>query len=368
MESPALRPHAATAGEVVNPRARALGLAAAAGLVLTLLGWLFAPDRLCPNLLLAAFYVLGLGLGGLLFLVFGYVTKAEWSIALRPIPAALSRTMPLGALLILVALAGIPWLYDWASEPLHGAKGEWLSAGPFLVRAVIYLAVWLLFSRLISRASRSLDAQSRGVRLSALFIVLFAATFSLASFDWLMSREAHWFSTVFAVYTFTGMFVTALAAITVIAILLRRGGAFAGILTEDHLHDLGKLTLGFTTFWAYIWFCQYMLIWYADIPEETGYFVTRFEGAWGPLMVLNLVVNWLIPFLVLLPRPAKRKESIMLGVGVLLLAGHWLDLYLMVLPPSMEHGPSFGPWELAPLVGAIALFVLVLGRAFSRSR
>jgi len=357
MESTALGAHAA--GALTPSRARLLRGVAVAAALFTLAGAALAPARLWPGLLLAGLYVLGLGLGGLLFLVFAHATRGEWSRPLRPVPAALTATLPLGAALVALAFAGLPWLYDWCAHPLAGGKGAWLSPGPFLARGAVCLLAWTVWGRWIARLPFGRSA----VRASCAFLPVFAITFSIASFDWIMSLEAHWFSTVFATYVFSGVFVSGLAAITTIAIALRRSGRLAGVIRDDHLHDLGKLLLGFTTFWAYIWFCQHMLIWYADIPEETAYFVPRLSGAWGPLMVLCLVVNWLIPFLVLLPRASKRRESTMLGISILLLFGHALDLYLLILPPSLEGGPGLGPWEVAPFAGSLAVFLLVLGRA-----
>jgi len=192
-------------------------------------------------------------------------------------------------------------------------------------------------------------------------------TFSLASFDWLMSREPHWYSTVFAAYQFAGVFLGGLAVLTVLLVALRRAGPLRGVVTDDHLHDVGKLTLAFATFWAYLWYCQHMLIWYGNLPEETAYYVARSRGAWEPLLVLDPLVNWLIPFLALLPRPAKRSEGVMLNVALLLLAGRWLDLYLQVLPPTLPDGPAFGPWEAAPVAAAAAAATLVIFRALRRA-
>ena len=168
---------------------------------------------------------------------------------------------------------------------------------------------------------------------------------------------------MFAVYNFVGAFVSGLAMIMLLAILLRRpGGPLAGIVTSEHLHDLGKLLLGFSTFWMYIWYCQYMLIWYSNLPEEVTFYVGRHAGAWGVLSVTNLIVNWVIPFFVLLPRGSKRRDSTLLRVCVLLLVGRWLDLYVMIQPVFEPDAPRFGIWEIAPIVVAGALFAVVLRR------
>lgn len=340
------------------------------GALLTLLGWTLAPGRTWPSLLLGAFYALGIGLGGLLFVVFSYVTRAGWSVAFRRVPEAMAATLPWGAALMVLALPGMPWLYEWTHEgAVTGGKAAWLDTGSFVIRALLYLAVWVVFAWMIRTVSRrqdtsgDMEATARNTALSAAFLVVFAITFSLASFDWLMSLEPHWYSTVFAVYNFSGLFLASLAALTVLLVALRRLGPLHGVVRPDHLHDIGKLTFGFATFWAYIWFCQHMLIWYGHLPEETAYYAVRQEGAWGPLMVLNPVVNWLIPFLALLPRPAKRRESVMLNVAILLLVGRWLDLYLMIVAPFSPGSPPFGIWEIGPTLLALPLVVLVLLRA-----
>ncbi|MCP3998381.1 MAG: hypothetical protein GY722_25450, partial [bacterium] len=205
-----------------------------------------------------------------------------------------------------------------AADPLLQAKTAWLNVPFFVARSVVYLAVWLLFYRAMVRTSRRQDetgglkAYRKSAALSAGFMAAFAVTFTLSTFDWLMSLQPHWFSTMYAVYNFSGAFVSGLAMITLVVILLRRQGALKGIVTEHHLHDLGKLILGFSTFWAYIWFSQYMLIWYSNLPEEVTYYGARHGGAWAVLSAANVLVNWLIPFLVLLPRGAKQTDSTLL--------------------------------------------------------
>jgi hypothetical protein len=345
------------------------------GLSIILMGLVLAPERTWPNVLLAAIYIVGTALAAMLFLAFNYVASARWNTVLKRVAESLASTLPLGAALVLLSLAGIGVLYEWshadvvAADPLLQAKAGWLNVSFFVMRAVFYLAVWLLFLRLMLRASRSQDsagglaAHRRSTVISACFIVASIVTFSLAIFDWLMSLQPHWFSTMFAVYNFVGAFVSGLAMIMLLAILLRRpGGPLAGIVTSEHLHDLGKLLLGFSTFWMYIWYCQYMLIWYSNLPEEVTFYVGRHAGAWGVLSVTNLIVNWVIPFFVLLPRGSKRRDSTLLRVCVLLLVGRWLDLYVMIQPVFEPDAPRFGIWEIAPIVVAGALFAVVLRR------
>lgn len=345
------------------------------GLSIVLIGVILAPERTWPNVLLAAVYLLGAALAGMLFLAFNYVASAGWFVVLKRVAESLASTLPLGAVLALLSLAGIGVLYEWshpdvvAMDPLLLGKAAWLNLPFFVARTVFYLAVWLLFLFGMLRISRRQDADGglAGTRrngvISAAFIVVFIVTFSLATFDWLMSLQPHWFSTMFAVQNFTGAFVSGLALITIIAVLLRRpGGPLDGVVTENHLHDLGKLLLGFSTFWMYIWFCQYMLIWYGNLPEEVTFFTGRHTGAWGVMSIANLLINWAIPFFILLPRSSKRSNRTLLRVCVILLVGRWLDLFLIIQPVFEPEAPRLGIWELAPIVVAGALFVLFLRR------
>ena len=336
------------------------------------------PERAGANVLLGVFYVLGLALAGLLFVAFQNVTSASWSVVLRRVPEAMASTLPVAAALSLVVLGLIPVLYEWshvdvvAADPLLSAKAAWLNPTSFMVRTVVCAVIWLVFGFLLVAGPRRRETAKgvvsgvRPVGASGAFLALFAITFSVVCFDWIMSLEPHWFSTVYAVYHFSGLFLGGLAAVTLFVILLRRLGPLSGVVTSNHLHDLGKLLLGFSTFWAYIWFCQYMLIWYTNIPEETSHFVARAAGTWGLLFLVNVFVNWVIPFVVLLPRGAKRSETVLLGVSVLLIVGRWLDLYLLIGPPLYDGEPQFGVWELLPFLGLLSLFALAFFHALGR--
>jgi hypothetical protein len=190
--------------------------------------------------------------------------------------------------------------------------------------------------------------------------VAFGVTFTLASFDWVMSLEPTWYSTIFGVYNFAGLFQAGLAAVVVLALWLERHGPLAGILKDEHLHDLGKLLFGFSVFWMYIWFSQYMLIWYTDIPIETAYFVRRTSAAWTPLFLANIVLNWALPFFVLLGREAKRRRTTLRRIAVVILIGHWVDLSLMIFPAAVGDGPHLGIWEIGLGIGAGAGFALMV--------
>lgn len=340
---------------------------------LTLLAGLFAsPDRTWAAVLLAGQYLVGLGLGGVFLVAMHYLTGAGWSVSVRRIPEAMAGLLPAGLLATAAVLLVHPSLYTWITEAdgaIGGFKGLWLSYGFVLLRSAIYAAIWIAFGCALIGHSRAQDLDGdpahsrRNLGLAAAFTVCFALSYWLASVDWVMALEHHWYSTIFGVYAFAGLFSSALAFAILVAQWLRCDPVLAGIIREDHLHDLGKLLLGATTLWAYIWFSQYMLIWYANIPEETFYYVHRQQGTWMPLFVMNLLLNWVVPFFVLLPRASKRDGTILARVALVVLVGRWLDLYQMIFPPVAGESPVFGLWEIGITLGLVgAAVVLVLRR------
>jgi hypothetical protein len=339
------------------------------------IGAAMAPsERTWSNLLIVGFYLITLGLGGALFIALNYVCGASWNVAFRRIPEAMAVLLAPVSLGLLAVLALQREQYGW--HPHGGGdagtfwfKELWTIPSFWMIRAVVYIAIWILLSRALVTVSRRQD-QSGSVsltymnkRLSAVFLLVYAITFSLASCDWIMLLEPMWFSTIWGVYNFAGMVQATLATMIVLAIVLRTRGPLRGVFTDDHLHDLGKLLLGFSCFWMYIWFSQYMLIWYTNMPEETSYYVLRTQGPWGPLMVLNIVLNWIAPFFILLPRLCKRSESVMMKVAVVVLVGRWVDLYLMVFPSTIGDTPEFGFLEVA----GMGLLIGVFGSLFFRS-
>jgi hypothetical protein len=265
------------------------------------------------------------------------------------------------------------WRHDW-----HGDAGTfwfkelWLTPAFWAVRAVVYVLLWSLLARWLIARSRQQDESgdtaitAGNVRISALFLVVYAVTFSLASADWMMALEPMWFSTMWGVYNFAGMIQAALAVVIILGLILRSpDGPLRGVFSDEHLHDLAKLLLGFSCFWMYIWFSQYMLIWYSNLPEETSYFITRTHGPWGPIVVGSIVLNWVVPFFVLLPRPAKRNSGVMMKVAVVVLIGRWVDLYVMVFPSTLGENPVFGVWEVASICCLIGIAGMLLLRSFA---
>jgi hypothetical protein len=352
----------------------------AVGAATAIYGVIAAPERAWPNLLLNGFYITSAGVSAMFFLATQRATGARWSASLRRVPEAFLPVLPLAAALMLALFFGRHILYPWsnpgamAAEPAIAGKLRYLQPSWVFTRMVIVLVAWMVFARLFRRTSLQQDAHpelglvlhEKLTRYAVAFIPVFALTITLAAFDWLISADPRWFSTMYAVYVFAGTFVQGIAAVTLALVLLKEHGPMRDTVSDHQLHDLGKMLFAFSTFWAYIWVCQYLLIWYGNIPEEVSHYVTRTNGPWIYLFALNLLVNWVIPFLVLLSVRAKCTGKVLKAIAVLFLCGHWLDLYLLVMPPAWK-APKIGFTELVIAGGCIALLFLVFVRALNKA-
>jgi hypothetical protein len=333
------------------------------------------PERIWPNLLLDGFYALSLCVGAMFFIATQRATSARWSAGLRRIPEAFMCAIPVLALLMipLVAIDNARMtLFAWthpgvfAHEPAIAGKVQYLRAPFVYARIAAVFAIWILFAWAFRRASliqdrtpgAGLPMHRRLDRLGAAFLVAFALTITLAAYDWLASLDPSWASTMFAVYVFAGTFVAGIAAVTLATVALARRQPLRDAVTEHQLHDLGKMLFAFSIFWAYIWTCQYLLIWYGNIPEEVGHYVTRTNGGWLPLFVANVLVNFVVPFLGLLSARAKMDPRRLAVISAVVLAGRWLDLYLIIMP-SASREPRFGLAEPLIAAGYAALVVLL---------
>jgi hypothetical protein len=349
------------------------------GVVALAAGSFETPERAGANVLLVSNYLVGLSLGGLVLVALHYVTGAGWSVPLRRLPEALALALPVAALGLLAVFLLQPSLYSWsgglpaAEEEASPLRSFWLDPPFFVLRAVIYLSLWLAFAVAIVRNSRRQDQTGdlaltrKNIRLSAAFLVVFGVTCWLASDDWLMSLEPDWSSTIFGVYNFAGLFLSALAAVTLLAVALRRFGPLRAFLTDDHLHDLGTLLFAFSSFWMYTWFCQYLLIWYTNHPEEAVYYLRRSDEPWFGFLLLDLLLNWGLPFLVLLFRAAKRQPGILAAVALLILAGRWVDLFLMIFPSQGKALAVPGFVEAGIALGAAGVFGLAVFWSLARA-
>lgn len=345
-----------------------IGLAAALALAGgTAGGW----DRFYPSYLASFVFFLSLALGALFFVLAQHVTRAGWSVAVRRLAEGVAPNVfvPM-AFLAAPVLYGLRALYPWtdgtavAADHLLRAKEAWLNVPFFLTRTVIYFAVWSVLAIWFHRKSVAQDV-SGDPRLtqsmeatSTSALVLFAFTVTFFAFDYLMSLTPHWYSTIFGVYFFAGCVLGFFALITLLAFLVQRAGALRRAITIDHFHDMGKLIFAFTVFWAYIAFSQYMLMWYANLPEETVWYAARQAGSWKWFSLALLFGHFVVPFLALMSRSVKRAKPFLVAAAVWMLAMQGADVYWLVMP-------SKSPGEIPLSLMDVALFAGIGGLFFA---
>ena len=353
-----------------------LGIAAICGLVLTTAAiFIFKPDssRIWANVLLNNLFFLGIALGGAFFLAAHRIAWSGWHTALQRIPEALTSFLPVAFLLMALLFFGMKDLYHWSHAELHDpvleAKSAWLNMPFFFIRMVLYFAGWIVLTRAMKKQTDAM-MESGDIRFhnrrrifAGLFLVFFGITVSTSSWDWIMSIDAHWYSTIFGWYVFIGMFVTSLAFIIVLIWFLKRAGYLA-FIRLDHIHDLGKLLFAFSIFWTYLWFSQYLLIWYGHIPEETVYFIQRRED-FELIFLLNLGLNFVVPFFGLMKLDMKRKLNWLAGVAAVVLVGHWLDYFQMIMPGAAGEHAGIGILEIAMTLFYTGVFLFVVLRALA---
>ncbi|MEO7213452.1 quinol:cytochrome C oxidoreductase [Mucilaginibacter sp.] len=357
-------------------------------------------QRTFTNLLLMSYYFVCVCTAGVFFCAYQYAAQAGWSASLIRIPQAFAKVLPFASLiLILVVTAGlfttheieieghketVPYLYaSWATHGLTvvgsenynaviAGKSAFLNVGFFYGMLIVLLGAYSYLGLALAKASENEDSvggmsnYDKSFKLSCIFLVIFGFTFPIFAFGTIMSLEAHWFSTMFGWYNLAAMHVSGLAIIALVIILLRKKGNFLW-LSENHLHSLGKLMFGFSIFWTYVWFAQFFLTWYANIPEESVYFFRRWEPEFKWLFWLNIVVNFLAPLLLLMSRDAKRLTTRMMWTCIILIVGHWLDYYLMTMPGTIptEHS-GFGVEEIGIFLGFAGLFTFLMLTALSK--
>ncbi|HRH67599.1 MAG TPA: quinol:cytochrome C oxidoreductase [Bacteroidia bacterium] len=345
----------------------------AIGVVAIVVGFMSDKTRTWAALLQNDFYFTAMALAGTFFVAFQYVAQAGWAVGIKRVPEAMGGFLKFGmAGMILIFILGHHDLYHWTHAELYDkaspeydhildGKRGFLNIPFYMVRMVAYALIWVGFTMVLRKHSLKEDQEGglehykRSVTLSAVFIVLFAVTSSTSAWDFLMSIDAHWFSTLYGWYTFAGLFVSGLAMMAMFVLYLRSRG-YMNHVSEDHLHDVGKFMFAFSIFWTYLWFSQFMLIWYANLPEEVVYYQLRWEQ-FRTLWVANLLINFCAPFLVLMTRDAKRKEGIMWVAGCIIILGHWLDVYMMVIPGVMGKDWQLGFVEFGTMIGFLGLFI-----------
>jgi hypothetical protein len=270
-------------------------------------------------------------------------------------------TAPAAAVLFIPVALGIPVLYEWShpefysDDPVMAVKMAFFNPTFYTARTLVYFAVWTVLAILLARNS---EAPKKAVWWSGPGLGALMITVTMASVDWLMSLEPHWYSTIFGVYIFSGGGLAFVAALTVILLAFRRAGVLANSVHVEHYHDLGKWMFALTIFWAYIAFSQYLLIWYANLPEETIWFKHRLEGNWNQVSALLLFGRFLLPFLALLARAPKRNLTLLGVMSVWMLVMHYVDLHWVVMPTVHRHGFHLHWLDLATFAAVGGLFAL----------
>lgn len=309
-------------------------------------------------------YFLSLTLGALFFVLLQHVTKAGWSVVVRRIAEGFAANFLLLAVLAVPILFGMRELFEWARpeavahDHLLQAKAPYLNPAFFMIRMAVYFLIWVTLSQWLFSTSVKQDRTgdpgltTRMVKVSAPSMYLFALTLTFAAFDLLMSLEPRWFSTIFGVYFFSGCVLGFFALLPLVTLLAQRSGRLGGIITTEHYHDMGKLMFAFIVFWSYIAFSQYMLIWYANIPEETTWFLTRITGGWRGFSWFILLGHFLFPFLALISRIPKRRPGTLILGSLWLLGVHWADLYWLAMPHT---SPDVVPFHLLDLTAFLAV-------------
>lgn len=363
-------------GEIA-PRAIKIALAiAAAALALAIVAATFdeqGPRRFFFSYLVNYAFYLSISLGALIFVALQHASRAGWSVTVRRLNEILAANMPLLAVLFLpvaISLFLPRWCpFSWADaeraagSELIAHKRVYLNVPFFLIRAGVYLGLWAWMARFfLSRSVRQDESGDPELtlqmeRFSGPAIVLFGFSVTFASFDWLMSLEPEWFSSIYGVYYFSGAAVGSLAAVILLAIALQSGGRLTESITVEHYHDLGKLLLAFVVFWGYIAFSQYMLIWYANIPEETTWYLARQTPAWLWASLALLLGHLLIPLVGMISRQAKRRKAILGFWAAWLLAFHWLDMHYLAMPSLSNARFPLGLVDLGLLVGLGGLYL-----------
>ncbi len=356
--------------------------------LLTLLIGIFAfhgehgSARLWAGLLQNSSFFLLIALASTFFIGATTLAHGGWQIGFRRVPEAISMAVPvLGGILFLILMiivfGGNDHIYHWLNahhvheDKVLSWKSAFLNKGMFTGFTLVTIGLWVLFTIKL----RNMSIEEDGWDLSAAtgrriiwrntvwcggFIVIYTLSVgSTTPWLWLMSIDSHWYSTMYSWYTFASTWVSGISLIILFLVHLKRNG-YLPMVNEEHLHDMGKLAFAFSIFWTYLWFSQYMLIWYANMPEETAYFQPRVWGEWRPIFFLNLLINFIAPLLYLMKRDTKRNYSSMVFISILIIFGHWLDFWQMVGPGTYGH--LVFPWYEAGLglgfVGVIIFLVI----------
>jgi hypothetical protein len=336
--------------------------------------------RLLASGLVNSFFFMAIGLGALFFLALQYATETGWYASVKRIIEAVAGFLPYGMALLLITLLTITFMdgahiYTWMDpemtdpashhyDKIIDGKSFYLNKGFFWIRTVVYLAVYYIYLR--GFRMRSLEEDRIGgtelhfknYKKAAVFLVFFAVFSSTSAWDWLMSIDVHWFSTLYGWYTFAGMWCSAMVVLVLLTLYLKSMGYLPKV-NDSHIHDLAKWTFATSFLWSYLWFSQFMLIWFANIGEEVTYYMMRIEN-FKVLYFSMFFINFAFPMLLLMSRDAKRHAGILTFVGLVILAGHWLDVYMLVVGGSLGANAKIGFMEIGMALLIAGVFIRVV--------
>jgi hypothetical protein len=353
----------------------------AVGLLLTVVGIATGmgdhhfKTRLLTNGLINGFFYFALGLGALFFLALQYATETGWYASVKRVIEAVAGFIPYGMGIFGIVLLTITFMdgahiYTWmdpetvAHDEIIQNKSAYLNKTFFWIRTVIYFFTYFYFLNGFKKRSLEEDRiggtelHFKNYRQGALFLVFFAVFSSTSSWDWLMSIDVHWFSTLYGWYTFAGMWCSTMVVLVITTLYLKKLGYLEKV-NDSHIHDLGKWTFGTSFLWSYLWFSQFMLIWYANIGEEVIYFQMRIEN-YKIMYFAMFVINFAFPMLLLMSRDAKRHAGILTFVGLIILIGHWVDVFIMVSGGSMGAQAQIGFLEVGMAIMLLGIFIYVV--------
>lgn len=348
----------------------------AIGIITFILGFIYHPESAWTNYLLNNYYFLAIAIGGTFWLAIQRITQSGWSSAYIRIPEAFANYIPLAAVFFVLMWFGFHDLYHWTHEKevlqdeILQHKAPYLNIPFFVIRLIIYFAIWIYLTQKIRKVSLEEDRIDgmqpfeKSEWYSKVYIFALALTFTMASIDWIMSIDPHWYSTIFSLKNFLTGFYHGTALIVLIVIIMHKYGYYK-FLNNSHMIDFSKYVFILAILWGYFWFSQFLLMWYANIPEETIYYVTRIEGPWSTLFWLNIILNTGVPFVFLLSN-YLAKSKVVLGITVvIIMIGMWIDLYLQIMPGGRgEH--NIGWLEIGSFLGYLGLFAWVVGWSMSK--
>jgi len=336
------------------------------------------------NWLIVNYYFFSIAMGGAFFFVIQSISQSGWSSAFKRVSEALMSYVPFAALFFLLLWFGVNDLYQWshketaALDPIIQHKSAFLNIPFFFARMILYFLLWIVFIRKLRQISLREDladpSNTDGIMYlfgktelySKIFIFILAITFSLSAFDWIMSLDVKWYSTIFALKNLVAAFLHGVSILTLIVFILYKRGYFP-FFNEYHLHDFARYIFMLSIVWGYFWFAQFMIIWYGNIPEETAYYSIRWQEGWKVLFFLEIGLNWFIPFMILLPVKASRNMTLVTIVIVFLIIGQYIDLFVQVIPGT-TGALKFSWISAGTFLGFAGLFALVIATTLSKAK